>query len=116
MLRLHHALLLVLPAVCCLPAKLHAELELGKTYTVLTTEGKVHTGTLIEETKTKIVLRVAGEKDVTIPRGNIEAIREKKESLSQAGMTQLHGKWRLDFDSTLSYWSRKAAGFRDRSS
>jgi putative membrane-bound dehydrogenase-like protein len=52
-----------------------------RAYTVATKEGRVITGLVVENSKQRIVLKVQGGKQETIPRGDIEIAKESKVSM-----------------------------------
>jgi putative heme-binding domain-containing protein len=52
-----------------------------RAYTVATKEGRVITGLVVENSKQRIVLKIQGGKQETIPRGDIEFEKESKVSM-----------------------------------
>jgi len=52
-----------------------------RAYTVATKEGRVITGLLVEDSKQRLVLKVQGGKQETIPRGDIEFSKESNVSM-----------------------------------
>jgi hypothetical protein len=66
-----------------LTASLDAALTKGKKYVVITTSGKVVSGTLVKESEKTIVLKISKKKNVTISKDEIEEIRETKKAQPQ---------------------------------
>lgn len=62
--------------------------EAYKSLTVLTKDGTVFTGLLVEQTPQKVVLRLQGNKLQTIPEEEIEEIKQNEKSLMPEGIEE----------------------------